>query len=494
MTLSSSINRNDYTGNGAVDTYAYTFKIFVQGSLVVTIANDSSVEFPTLVIGTDYTVTGVGATNGGNVVLVNSSQDWLDGDGDLKTDYKLTIQRVRDITQDTDIRNQGDYFPETHEDRFDKLTMVDQQQQDLLDRAMKLQTTTTGVSTELPAPLADGYLGYNSDGTAFANKTPTSISDSGPNINTGDARKIINVNSAENAYQLSTFKSLLEAVTSGGLSLNTLMSFFKGSDVASTGALTLGDGNIFDITGTTGITSITAKTSGTFVILQFDAIVTVTDGSNLKLQGDFVSAAEKTLALYCDGTNWFEVSRAIDRTKIEDADQNTGWEAERTSDDNILYAKTAGTDRMVIDASGNMIMPTQPSFNVGSAAHTNLATGGVTLVWGTERTDQGGNFAANTFTAPVAGNYYLSVIIALENVDQASNSIRINLITSNFTYLTRFDPGQLAGDPATWTLNLSVIADMDANDTVTVQYLQTAGTAQTDITVNEAIFSGSLIN
>lgn len=84
----------------------------------------------------------------------------------------------------------------------------------------------------------------------------------------------------------------------------------KGSDVASASNITLPDnGNFFDITGTTTITSITAKSAGTVVWLQFDGILTVTDGSNLKLNGDLSTNAETVLQLVSDGTNWFEVSR-----------------------------------------------------------------------------------------------------------------------------------------------------------------------------------------
>lgn len=84
----------------------------------------------------------------------------------------------------------------------------------------------------------------------------------------------------------------------------------KGADVASASSMTLGnDGNFFDITGVTNITSITAKPAGTVVWLQFDGVLTVTDGSNLKLNGNLTTAAETVLQLVSDGTNWYEVSR-----------------------------------------------------------------------------------------------------------------------------------------------------------------------------------------
>jgi hypothetical protein len=82
--------------------------------------------------------------------------------------------------------------------------------------------------------------------------------------------------------------------------------------VASVAALTLGLGSrIFTITGTTNITSIvTSGWTGKSVTLKFDGILTVTDGSNLKLNGNFVTASTSTLTLFCDGTDWFETGRS----------------------------------------------------------------------------------------------------------------------------------------------------------------------------------------
>jgi len=61
----------------------------------------------------------------------------------------------------------------------------------------------------------------------------------------------------------------------------------KGADIASATALVLGnDGNTFDVTGTTTITSITTKLVGTIVTLHFDAILTLThDAADLILPG-----------------------------------------------------------------------------------------------------------------------------------------------------------------------------------------------------------------
>jgi Pectate lyase superfamily protein len=83
-------------------------------------------------------------------------------------------------------------------------------------------------------------------------------------------------------------------------------------DVASAATVTLPPvGARFRITGTTGITSITASWNGREVTLRFAAGLTVTDGSNLRLAGNLTATEDDTITLACDGTNWYEVGRSV---------------------------------------------------------------------------------------------------------------------------------------------------------------------------------------
>lgn len=84
--------------------------------------------------------------------------------------------------------------------------------------------------------------------------------------------------------------------------------------VASAATITLpgSENDVYSITGTTGITSITATNMlGRVAKLIFTGILTVTDGSNLKLNGNLTTAAQTTLLLVCDGTNWQELTRSV---------------------------------------------------------------------------------------------------------------------------------------------------------------------------------------
>jgi len=72
----------------------------------------------------------------------------------------------------------------------------------------------------------------------------------------------------------------------------------KGADIASASPLVLGtDGNYFDVTGTTGFSQITC-TAGTFFMVQFDAVLTMTDGANLDLGGLDITTVAGDRALF----------------------------------------------------------------------------------------------------------------------------------------------------------------------------------------------------
>ncbi|WP_320729547.1 phage tail protein [Enterobacter ludwigii] len=116
MTVSTVVDHNDYTGNGVTTSFPYTFRIFKKTDLAVSVI-DMSENITVLVLDTDYTVTNAGGYNGGNVVLT----------APLATGWQISIARELEPTQETDLRNQGKFFAEVHEDAFDKLTMLIQQ-------------------------------------------------------------------------------------------------------------------------------------------------------------------------------------------------------------------------------------------------------------------------------------------------------------------------------------------------------------------------------
>ena len=246
MTIPAETNRSDYTGNDSTDTYSYAFKIATENDIKVSQRDTDDVE-TVLTLNVDYTVTGVGAANGGSIVLTA---------GNLTTDYHLTIRRDSELKQETDIRNQGDFHPEAHENALDHQMAVAQTQQVEINRSVKVSETYPDVSVELPGPQAGKVLKWNDAGTALIN------------VDTGDAEIAVPADDSVTPDKIQSGTQFLFPET---------LVLKKGADVASAAALPLiNGGNYVDVTGTNAITSLDALGVGTWVILQFDGALTLT--------------------------------------------------------------------------------------------------------------------------------------------------------------------------------------------------------------------------
>lgn len=156
MSLSSETARTDYTANGSTLTYAYDFKILDDDDIKVIVRLDSSGAETTLTKTTHYSVTGVDEDSGGNVVFVAATPSqfaWIDANSKVETGWHIAFLRDMDFKQETDLRNQGAYYPENVEDQFDKLVMMIQQVKEIAERGTRLPPTeaTSAEATVLPA-------------------------------------------------------------------------------------------------------------------------------------------------------------------------------------------------------------------------------------------------------------------------------------------------------------------------------------------------------
>lgn len=154
MTVPSEDNREDYLGNGSATVFPVTFRFLEDDHLTVIRTNaDDSTEI--LDLGQDYTVEGAGTKVGGSITFPQP----------LPSGAKLTIVRQLEIIQETDLRNQGAFYSETHEDTYDYSRMVDQQLKEELGRALRFDITLDPDFDPLlgvpPEPY--GLIGVNGD-------------------------------------------------------------------------------------------------------------------------------------------------------------------------------------------------------------------------------------------------------------------------------------------------------------------------------------------
>ena len=144
MTVSSTKTIKSASGDGSNVTFPYDFKIFADADLTVILRSAAGTE-TVQDLTTHYSVTNAGNANGGNVVFVAAPASGV----------TVLIRRDMDLTQSTDY-TPNDPFPATsHEDALDRLTFIAQQQQEELDRSIKLSRTNTMTSTEFTVGATD---------------------------------------------------------------------------------------------------------------------------------------------------------------------------------------------------------------------------------------------------------------------------------------------------------------------------------------------------
>jgi hypothetical protein len=145
MTVSSTTTKNSYSGDGSNTVFAYTFKVFDEDDLTVILRTDATGTETVQTITTNYTVSGVGDAGGGNVTFVTAPASGV----------TVVIRRAAALTQTTDYTPNDPFPAEEHENALDKLTFFAQQQQEELDRAIKLSRTNTMTSTEFTVGATD---------------------------------------------------------------------------------------------------------------------------------------------------------------------------------------------------------------------------------------------------------------------------------------------------------------------------------------------------
>lgn len=126
MTVNTISSVAEFDTNGVTTNYPFYFKFLANEDLVVTYVDPLGVS-STLALGTHYSVNGAGSDVGGSIVTTSA----LAGPG------QLVVSREMEAFQQTSLRNQGKFLAETHEDVFDRLTMLIQQGLAIFARALK---------------------------------------------------------------------------------------------------------------------------------------------------------------------------------------------------------------------------------------------------------------------------------------------------------------------------------------------------------------------
>lgn len=159
MTVSSTVNREQYATNGVTTAFTIHFPFF-NDTDVNAIFVDASGNATVLALNADFTVSGGGGAGGSLVATLAPANGGT-----------LTVFRQIPFTQEDDYVEDDPLPADTLEGGFDRAVMRDQQLKDAQDRALTFPVTIdTGVSAVLPLPAADRVLGWNTTADALENK------------------------------------------------------------------------------------------------------------------------------------------------------------------------------------------------------------------------------------------------------------------------------------------------------------------------------------
>jgi microcystin-dependent protein len=180
MTVSSTTTKVSYSGDGSTAVFAYTFKVFDADELVVITRVDATGVETTETLNTAYIVDGVENANGGNVTFKFNTGNPSDPNYSV-TDYRpqtgetVVIKRVVGLTQLTDYTPNDPFPAQVHEESLDKLTFMNQQQQEEIDRSFKFAETDAGTaSIPVASERANKYLAFDAEGNVVAAQGSTS--------------------------------------------------------------------------------------------------------------------------------------------------------------------------------------------------------------------------------------------------------------------------------------------------------------------------------
>ena len=165
MTVSSSINQVLYSGNGTTVLFPVNYYFLQDSHLqVILVAANGTETVQTLT--TNYTVTGAGNEAGGSITMLVAPP----------TGTQLIIVRNVPATQETDYLANDPFPAESHERALDKLTMLVQQNKLESDRALKVPLASLPTTdTELPIPVGNKLLAWNSNASAIVNFDPADV-------------------------------------------------------------------------------------------------------------------------------------------------------------------------------------------------------------------------------------------------------------------------------------------------------------------------------
>jgi len=147
MTISTTIIKNSYSGNGSTTAFTYNFKITAATEIQVIVKTNATGAESVRSIGTgstNYAVSGVG-NNSGTVTFVTAPT----------SAETVVLRRSTSQTQEMDLIDNDPMSADTIETAHDKVIAISQELQEQIDRSLKISRANTMTSTEFVTSATD---------------------------------------------------------------------------------------------------------------------------------------------------------------------------------------------------------------------------------------------------------------------------------------------------------------------------------------------------
>ena len=341
MTISTLTRTKQYNGNNSTTVFAYDFNIQADSELEVYLGTPvgAPTSWTKKTLTTHYTVSGAGVAGGGNVTFGSAPPT---GTGNV------FIRRVTAKTQASDYVENDPFTAATLENNLDKLTQIQQDMQEEIDRCFKLGSIVPDAGvTEASSVVADRknmLFAFDDDGdfsvtqeigtsqgnwaasTAYVVRDIVKDTGASPQAiyicltaHTSSGSLPISTNTDAAKWRLLVEDGAVGATGTGNIVEDTspqlggfldpndhFIGMQKGGDISSASPTVVDtDGDYFDVTGTTNFAAFTVAADRHFFI-QFDGVLTMTHhATNLDLPGgaNITTAAGDVAEFVSTGAN-----------------------------------------------------------------------------------------------------------------------------------------------------------------------------------------------
>lgn len=217
MTVSSSTYKSGpYNGDASTTVFTVGFYFLANSDLLVTRRNADGSD-TTLVITSDYTVSGAGNPAGGSITCLVAPA----------TGTKITISRNMVITQQQSYPNSGTLPAQTIEQGLDRLTMIAQQISGYLVRTLQLSVSSLFSGLTISDPIANNLVGWDATATKLESK---GVATNALNVTTFFAAGNVSPTIAPSATGLDALAVGNSAVSNGTRALAMGKAYASGTD------------------------------------------------------------------------------------------------------------------------------------------------------------------------------------------------------------------------------------------------------------------------